>query len=68
MAQAMTYSLARLVGIAVNDPKKMPKFDKVFPDRHPKPAQSDGDILSAMKRWTDVIEAARKQQSKGTAE
>lgn len=58
--QGLSYSLARLLVWSFHDPKKMPKFDKVFPDGRPKPAQSDAEILAAMKQWTAAIEAAKK--------
>ncbi|WP_235932967.1 hypothetical protein [Paragemmobacter ruber] len=50
--QGLTYSLAQLVGWAVNNPKEMPKFEKVFPDRKPKPAQTPDQLYAAMRAWT----------------
>lgn len=55
------YSLAYLVSFAVNDPKRMPKFEKVFPDGKPKPAQSPDEIWAAMEAWCDMIQAAEGQ-------
>ena len=52
------YSLAYLVSFAVNDPKRMPKFDKVFPDGKPKPAQDPDEIWALMQAWGDMIQAA----------
>ena len=52
------YSLAYLVSFAVNDPKRMPKFDKVFPDGKPKPAQDPEEIWAAMQAWGDMLQAA----------
>jgi hypothetical protein len=52
------YTLAQLVTYAVNDPKKMPKFDKAFPDGKPKPVQSADEIWAAMTAWADVMQAA----------
>ena len=55
------YSLAYLVSFAVNDPKRMPKFDKVFPDGKPKPAQDPEEIWAAMQAWGDMIQAVEGQ-------
>ena len=52
------YSLAYLVSFAVNDPKRMPKFDKVFPDGKPKPAQTPDEIWASMQAWADMMKAA----------
>lgn len=52
------YTLAQLISYSVNDPKKMPKFDKVFPDGKPKPVQSADDIWAAMTVWADAMQAA----------
>ena len=52
------YSLAYLVSFAVNDPKRMPKFDKVFPDGKPKPAQDPDEIWESMQAWGDMLQAA----------
>ncbi len=50
------YSLAYLVSFAVNDPKRMPKFDKVFPDGKPKPAQDPDEIWTSMQAWGDMMQ------------
>ena len=50
------YSLAYLVSFAVNDPKRMPKFDKVFPDGKPKPAQDPDEIWASMQAWGDMMQ------------
>jgi len=52
------YSLAYLVSFAVNDPKRMPNFDKVFPDGKPKPAQDPGEIWASMQAWGDMMQEA----------
>ena len=52
------YSLAYLVSFAVNDPKRMPKFEKVFPDGKPKPAQDPDEIWASMQAWGDMLQAA----------
>lgn len=57
--QGLVYTLAALVAYAVNNPSKMPKFDKVFPDGKPKKAQSPEEILAAMREWTAVIGAVK---------
>lgn len=52
-----TYTLAQLVVYAVNDPKRMPKFEKVFPtgkERRMSPEES----LAAMRAWVDAAQAA----------
>ena len=55
--QAMTYSLAQLVKIAVNDPKRMPDFKKAFPGLDPVRPQTPDEILASMKQWTAAIAA-----------
>jgi hypothetical protein len=50
--QGIAYSMAQLVGIAVGNPKKMPKFERVFPDRVPKPAMTPAQIMASMKMWS----------------
>ena len=55
------YSLAYLVSFAVNDPKRMPKFDKVFPDGKLKPAQSPDEIWALMEAWCDMMQATEGQ-------
>ena len=52
------YSLAYLVSFAVNDPKRMPRYEKVFPDGKPKPAQDPEEIWAAMQAWGDMLQAA----------
>lgn len=60
MLQGVAYSQAHLIGWAFHEPKKMPKFEKVFPDRRKRPAQSPEEMYHAMRQWTAVFEAARK--------
>lgn len=53
-AQQIAYSTAVLVGVAINNGKKFPKFDKAFPDpdaRHK--AQGPDDIAMAMFSWVE---------------
>ena len=52
------YSLAYLVSFAVNDPKRMPRYEKVFPDGKPKPAQDPDEIWASMQAWGDMIQEA----------
>jgi hypothetical protein len=52
-----TYTLAHLVAYAVNDPKRMPKFEKVFPSGKEK-RLSPEESLAAMKAWVDAAQAA----------
>lgn len=58
LADARTYSLAYLISYAVNDPQKMPRFDKVFPDGPNRP-QTDEEMLAAMREWVDVAQAVK---------
>lgn len=51
------YSLAFLISFAVNDPKKMPKFEKVFPDVRPKPAKTPEEMLAVMRQWVETVKA-----------
>jgi hypothetical protein len=60
--QGLVYSLAELMKFAVNDPNKMPKFDKVFPDPDRKQkAKSDDEIWAAMSAWADAMRLAEGQ-------
>lgn len=52
------YTLAQLITYAVNDPRRMPKFDKVFPDGRPRKVQSPEAIWAAMEDWVTVMQAA----------
>lgn len=60
--QALTYSLARLVAVAVNNPKKMPEFDQAFRDPRRKrgPPKTPAEMLQAMRAWTDAIRIAER--------
>lgn len=51
-AQGLVYSLGVLVRVAMHDPKKFPKFEKVFPDGKRKPAQTTDQLMAAMRAWT----------------
>jgi hypothetical protein len=50
------YTLAQLVTYAVNDPKRMPKFEKVFPTGKEK-RLSPEESLAAMRAWVDAAQA-----------
>lgn len=52
MQAGLVYTLAHLVAFSVNDPKKMPKFEKVFPDPSGKTkVQSPQEMMAAMDAW-----------------
>lgn len=51
------YTLAQLFSYSVNDPKKMPRFDKVFPDGKPSKQQSPEEILALMLDWVETASA-----------
>lgn len=55
------YCMAQLIAYAVNDPQRMPKFDKVFPDGKPARAQDADEIWQAMKEWADMVQLAERQ-------
>ena len=58
-AQQLAYSTAVLVGMATHNPKKFPKFDKVFPDLDAaRRAQGPDEIYAAMIGWADAAETA----------
>lgn len=57
--QGLVYTMAVLASFAANDPKKMPKFDKVFPDAAPKKAQTPEEMLAAMREWVAVMATAQ---------
>lgn len=53
LQQAVAYSLAGLVGHAFHQPKKMPKFDKVFPDPAARGRpQTAEESIAALRLWT----------------
>jgi hypothetical protein len=52
-----TYTLAQLVAYSVNDPKKMPRFDKVFPDGRLRKQQSPEEMLALMRQWVETSQA-----------
>ncbi len=55
LAQGMAYSTAVLVGIAFNNPKAFPKFDKVFRDKPAAKAVQEPDaIFAAMSAWAEA--------------
>lgn len=57
-----TYTLAQLISYSVNDPKKMPRFDKVFPDGKAPQRQTPDEIMALMMQWvetTKALEASR---------
>lgn len=51
MQQAIAYSLAHLIAHAHHQPRKIPKFDKVFPDpaRRSQAPQTADQMLSLMR-------------------
>ncbi len=51
------YTLAQLISYSVNDPKKMPRFDKVFPDGRPRRQQSPEEMLALMRQWVETTQA-----------
>lgn len=58
LADGRFYTLAQLITYAVNDPKRMPKFDKVFPDGRPRKARSPEEMWAEMKAWALAAQAA----------
>ena len=52
-----TYTLAQLISYSVNDPKKMPRFDKVFPDGRLRKQQSPEEMLALMRQWVESSQA-----------
>lgn len=59
--QGLTYSLAHLLAVAIHNPRRMPAFDRAFPDpRKPVRHQSAEEMLQAMRAWSDVIETATR--------
>ncbi len=59
-----TYTLAQLISYSVNDPKKMPRFDKVFPDAgQTKKPQTADEIHALMVSWVAMAEAMTEGQN-----
>lgn len=70
-AQAVAYSLAQLATTGVHQPRRMPSFDKAFPDRKAGAAQARAqtpdEALRNMEAWSAAWAAARKpKQGTGT--
>ena len=56
--QAVAYTHAQLAGVAVNNPRKMPRFAKVFPDpRRGARPMSDAEMLESMRAWSRHVSA-----------
>ena len=53
------YSLAVLMSFAVNDPKNMPKMDKVFPSGRPKKPKTPEQMVAALREWSATMDAIR---------
>ena len=51
------YTLAQLISYSVNDPKRMPRFDKVFPDGTARARQSPEEMLALMLQWVETTKA-----------
>lgn len=51
--QGIAYSLAQLISHSFHQPKKMPKFDKVFPDpsARPRGPQTADQMLAMMRAF-----------------
>lgn len=66
MAQAVAYSHAQLTGAAFHQPRKMPSFDRAFPDRRDGEVQrqTPDQALAAMKSWTAALAAYQNQQAR----
>ncbi len=61
--QQVAYTVAQLVAVAVNNPRKMPDFEKVFPDRRSALAskaitQAPEEALLNMKLWMAAAAAS----------
>lgn len=55
-AQGVAYTQAQLVGHAFHQPRKMPQFDKVFPDpTRGRRKKSDREIFASMQAWTSHL-------------
>ncbi len=64
-AQAVAYSVAVLTGSAINNPKKMPSFDKAFPDKaagSPK-VQTEAETAANLNAWTSAINAYHQSRN-----
>lgn len=66
MNQAMAWATAQLVMTGFHDPKKFPKFDKMFPDPEARRTVRDPDeIWVEMERWAAVAQMIEEQKMKG---
>lgn len=56
--QGLAYTAAHLMAYAFHAPRKMPDFDKVFPDGSKRPvAQTPEAIFAAMRAWSQRLGA-----------
>lgn len=53
--QRIAYSTAILLGYATHNPKKMPSFEKAFPDGRPKPVMGPDQIMASMTQWSALL-------------
>ena len=52
LQQAVAYSQAQLLAVAIHAPKKMPSFAKAFPDPERRAVpQTPAQMLAAMRLW-----------------
>lgn len=56
MDDGRTYTLAQLIIYSVNNPNKMPKFEKAFPDGRPRKRQSPEEMLALMRQWVETAQ------------
>lgn len=54
-AQALTYAGAALTRIALSPKARWPRFEQVFSEAAPRPAQSEAEIVQIMRAWTAII-------------
>ena len=64
--QQMAYSTAVLIGCAVNNPKRFPKFQKAFPDARAQRVRQDPDtIFALMECWARSAKVPKAEQDQG---
>ena len=68
-AQAVAYSVAVLTGAAINNPKKMPSFNKAFPDGKAGAArvQTTTEATANLNAWANAINAYHLSRNPGKA-
>lgn len=67
-AQSIAYSQAALTGAATRGGKRLPRFEKVFPDPRQRRAQSGEETHTTMRAWGRAAEVMARSGGAGRNE